>query len=120
LGGRPFEVSDQHRAEYHAAAVIASNHLVALLGQAERVAAAAGIPFEAILDLVKVTIDNVAELGPAAALTGPAARGDEATIERHLASLDPDEVDAYEVLADEARRLSGRPTRRRGSEGHRP
>jgi predicted short-subunit dehydrogenase-like oxidoreductase (DUF2520 family) len=105
LGGRWFEVDDEHRAGYHAAAVIASNHLVALLGQAERVAASAGVPLDAYLDLVRATVQNVAELGPAAALTGPAARGDWITIERHLAALDPDERETYEVMARAARRL---------------
>lgn len=107
LGGRWFTVADEHRATYHAAAVIASNHLVALLGQAERVAASAGVPLDAYLDLVRATVQNVAELGPAAALTGPAARGDWATIERHLAALDPDERETYEVMARAARRLVG-------------
>ena len=46
---------------------------------------------------MRATIDNVAALGPAAALTGPAARGDEATLERHLAALDPSEREAYEA-----------------------
>ena len=105
LDGQAFEVADEHRAEYHAAAVIASNHLVALLGQAERVAAAAGVPLEAYLDLVRATVDNVAELGPAAALTGPAARGDWATIDHHLAVLPEDEREAYEALVRLARRL---------------
>lgn len=108
LGGRAFTVADEDRAAYHAAAVIASNHLVALLGQAERVAASAGVPFAALLDLVRATVANVAELGPAGALTGPAARGDEATIARHLAALAPAERSAYEALAAEARRLAGR------------
>ena len=80
-------MADADRAAYHAAAVIASNHLVALLGQAERVAAWPACPSTAYLDLVRATVDNVAELGPAAALTGPAARGDDATIERHLDAL---------------------------------
>lgn len=106
LGGRTITVADEHRARYHAAACIASNHLVALLGQVERVAAAAGVPLEAYLDLVRATVENVAELGPAAALTGPAARGDELTIARHLDALDPDEHDAYEALAAAARRLA--------------
>jgi len=105
LGGRAFEVADDDRAAYHAAAVIASNHVVALLGQAERVAAPVGVPLEAYLDLVRATIDNVAELGPAAALTGPAARGDWATIDRHLAALDPSERDGYRAMVDLARRL---------------
>lgn len=109
LGGTAFEVADRHRAAYHAAAVVASNHLVALLGQAERIAAAAGVPFEAFDDLVRATVDNVAEMGPAAALTGPASRGDETTIGRHLAAIDPSERAAYEAMADEARRLAARP-----------
>lgn len=105
LGGRALRVADADRAAYHAAAVIASNHLVALLGQAERVAASAGVPLEAYLDLVRATVDNVADLGPAAALTGPAARGDWATIDRHLAALDPAERPGYEAMVALARRL---------------
>jgi predicted short-subunit dehydrogenase-like oxidoreductase (DUF2520 family) len=105
LGGRWFEIADDDRAAYHAAAVIASNHVVALLGQAERVAAPAGVPLAAYLDLVRATIDNVAELGPAGALTGPAARGDWATIDRHLAALDPTEHEAYRAMVALARRL---------------
>jgi predicted short-subunit dehydrogenase-like oxidoreductase (DUF2520 family) len=98
-------VADDDRAAYHAAAVIASNHLVAVLGQAERVAAQAGVPFEAYLDLVRATVDNVAELGPAAALTGPAARGDDATIQRHLDAVPEDEREAFATLVRLARRL---------------
>ena len=105
LGGRSFAVADDDRAAYHAAACIASNHLVALLGQVERVASTAGVPFEAYLDLVRATVDNVDALGPAAALTGPAARGDWATIERHRAALDPDELAAYDAMVAAARRL---------------
>lgn len=108
LGGRSFVVADEDRAAYHAAAVIASNHLVALLGQAERISAVAGVPFDAILDLAEGSLGNVRALGPAAALTGPAARGDEATIRRHLAALGDDEAASYEALAAEARRLAGR------------
>jgi predicted short-subunit dehydrogenase-like oxidoreductase (DUF2520 family) len=108
LAGRWFTIADEHRVAYHAAAAIASNHLVALLGQAERVAASAGVPLEAYLDLVRATVDNVAELGPAAALTGPAARGDWITIGRHLDvlhELDPLEREAYEAMVRLARRL---------------
>lgn len=108
LGGTTFLVADEDRAAYHAAAVIASNHLVALLGQVERVAASAGVPFAALLDLVGTTVENVIELGPAAALTGPAARGDDATIARHLDALAEDERAAYTAMMAEARRLAGR------------
>nr|WP_249420316.1 Rossmann-like and DUF2520 domain-containing protein [Rhabdothermincola salaria] len=105
LGGRSFRVDDDARAAYHAAAAIASNHLVALLGQVERVGAGAGVPLAAYLDLVRATVDNVAELGPAGALTGPAARGDWATIERHRAALAPDELEAYDAMVRAVRRL---------------
>lgn len=109
LRGRWFEVADADRPVYHAAAVIASNHLVALLGQVERLSQAVGVPFEAYLDLARATLDNVAALGPAAALTGPAARGDETTIRRHLRALAPEERRAYRALVDAARRLAQRP-----------
>lgn len=95
LDGHVVEVTDEGRAAYHAAACIASNHLVGLLGQAERVAAAAGVPLAAYLDLVRGTLDNVERLGPAAALTGPVARGDRATVARHLAALPDDERPGY-------------------------
>jgi predicted short-subunit dehydrogenase-like oxidoreductase (DUF2520 family) len=108
LGGRAFTVDDADRGLYHAAAVIASNHLVALLGQVERIAATVGVPFDAYLDLVSATVENVRELGPEAALTGPAARGDESTIRGHLEALPADERDAYRALAEAARRLAAR------------
>jgi predicted short-subunit dehydrogenase-like oxidoreductase (DUF2520 family) len=107
LGMRPFRLDAAHRVRYHAAACVASNHLVALLGQVERLAAHAGVPFEALLPLVRGTVENVDELGPAAALTGPVARGDDATIARHVDALPYDERDGYEALVREARRLAG-------------
>jgi predicted short-subunit dehydrogenase-like oxidoreductase (DUF2520 family) len=105
LGGRCVAVADERRVEYHAAACIASNHLVALMGQVQRVAASADVPLEVYLDLVRETIDNVAQLGPAAALTGPVARGDVQTVERHLAAIDPSERNAYRAMAEAAGRL---------------
>jgi len=107
LGGEEFTIANDDRACYHAAAVIASNHLVAVLGQAERIGGSAGVPFEALMALVRATVDNVAELGPAVALTGPAARGDDETIQRHRDALPDEELAAYDALVAEARRLAG-------------
>jgi predicted short-subunit dehydrogenase-like oxidoreductase (DUF2520 family) len=104
LGGRSFGVAD--RVTYHAAACIASNHLVALMGQVERVAAAAGVPLEAYLELARGSLDDVAGLGPRGAITGPAARGDEETLARHRAALDPSERAAYDAMAALAARLA--------------
>ena len=108
LGLRPFELADSDRGRYHAAAVVASNHLVALLGQVERLAATCAVPFEAFAPLVIGSVQNAFELGPADALTGPVARGDLTTVEQHLRDLDPAERDAYRALAREAARLTGR------------
>ncbi|HVF75365.1 MAG TPA: pantoate--beta-alanine ligase [Acidimicrobiales bacterium] len=105
LDGIPVEVADEHRAAYHAAATVAANHLVALLGQVERIAAAANVPLDAYLPLVQATIDDVKAKGPAAALTGPVARGDHETVARHLAAIPAEERPAYEALAGRAARL---------------
>lgn len=106
LEGRSFTVTDRQRAAYHAAAAISSNHLVALLAQVERIAASVDVPFEAYLDLARATVENVAALGAVEALTGPAARGDEATIARHIDALPPDERQLYETLAEACRKLA--------------
>jgi predicted short-subunit dehydrogenase-like oxidoreductase (DUF2520 family) len=95
LGGRLVEVADEDRAAYHAAACIAANHVVALLGQVERVAATVGLDLGAFLGLTAAAVDDVRALGPRRALTGPASREDWATLDRHLLALDPAEHSAY-------------------------
>jgi predicted short-subunit dehydrogenase-like oxidoreductase (DUF2520 family) len=100
---RPVPVADEDRARYHAAACIASNHLVALLAQVERVSP---VPVEALLPLVHATLDNVAAIGASGALTGPVARGDVDTVRAHLDALPPEERDTYRALARAARRLT--------------
>lgn len=99
LGMRPVAVPDDRRAAYHAAAVVASNHLVALLGQVARLATAAGVPGEAFEQLVHATIANVEARGARAALTGPVSRGDVDTVAAHLDAIHPSERDAYAALA---------------------
>lgn len=106
FGGQALEVADADRAVYHAAACVASNHVVTLLAQVERLAHAIGVPAEAYLALTRASIDNVDRLGAAAALTGPAARGDDQTIARHLEALPEAEHRLYRALVDEARRLA--------------
>ena len=105
LEGRSFRVDDEHRAAYHAAAAIASNHVVALLGSVERIASSVGVPFEAYLELVRASIDNIEDLGVARALTGPVARGDWDTVGRHRDAIDPSELELYDALVEAARRV---------------
>lgn len=107
LGGRAITVADADRPAYHAAACIAANHVVALLGQVERVAASAGLPLDAFLDLTRAAVDDVARLGPAGALTGPAARGDWATLSLHARALPAGERAGYNAGVALAVRLAG-------------
>ena len=113
LGGRLVEVADDDRAAYHAAACIAANHVVALLGQVERVAASVGLDLESFLPLTRAAVDDVAALGAAAALTGPARRGDWATLSRHLDALPEGERPGYQAGAALATRLAAAPPCRR-------
>jgi predicted short-subunit dehydrogenase-like oxidoreductase (DUF2520 family) len=111
LGGTAVEVPDHDRAAYHAAASIAANHLVALLGQVERVAGTIGLPLDAFAGLLRAATDDALQLGPRRALTGPAVRGDWATLEHHRAALsgmagDRVELAAYDAMVGLARRLS--------------
>jgi predicted short-subunit dehydrogenase-like oxidoreductase (DUF2520 family) len=103
LGGRAITLADDAdaRALHHAACCVAGNHLVTILGQVERLAAAAGVSPAAYLELARNVIDNVAELGAAAALTGPVARGDYGTVERHrqaIAAHAPRDLPLYDAL----------------------
>lgn len=113
MGGVPFRLADEHRAMYHAAAVFASNYLVAAAGVAEELLAAAGVPdpIGALAALQEATVANVARVGPSRALTGPAVRGDAATVTRNLEALSataPWAVDAYVEMARVALDLAER------------
>ena len=75
LGMRPFEIDDEGRAAYHAAASVASNFLVTLEAAAEAIAAGAGLgredARELLMPLVRQTVENLAELGPERGAHGP-------------------------------------------------
>jgi predicted short-subunit dehydrogenase-like oxidoreductase (DUF2520 family) len=110
LGMLPFEVDEERRAAYHAAAAIASNLLVALEESAAKLLERAGVadPRELLAPLVLRTAANWAERGPEA-LTGPVARGDTETLERHraaLAELAPELEPLYEALSERAMALA--------------
>jgi predicted short-subunit dehydrogenase-like oxidoreductase (DUF2520 family) len=111
LGGQAVEVDDHNRTSYHAAASVAANHLVALIGQVERIAATAGLPLDAFAGLMRAATDDALALGPRQALTGPAVRGDWDTVARHRAALASmaghrTELAGYDAMVGLARRLS--------------
>ena len=111
LGMVATHVAAQDRAAYHAAGAIASNFLVALEACAERLAATAGISRRQLAPLVLATANQWAEMGPEAALTGPIARGDEGTIERHRAAISertPELLPVWTELVEVTRAVAGR------------
>jgi predicted short-subunit dehydrogenase-like oxidoreductase (DUF2520 family) len=99
LGLRPFELADDRRVVYHAGAAIASNFLVTLYRVASQLVAEAGAPPEALVPLMTRTIENGFEL------TGPIARGDWETVERHREALRGTEVEGlYDTLVEATRK----------------
>ena len=118
IGAQPVQIDAAAKTVYHAAAVFASNYLVTVLDAALRAYQAAGIPEpvarQMAQPLAAESMANVFRLGAAAALSGPVARGDMATVERQQRAVT--EWDAatgrlYEALvpptADLARRKRG-------------
>ena len=105
LGLRPFELDDDKRAAYHAGAAVASNYLVTLRAAAQSLLEAADVPPEALDPLIRGVMDTGFQL------TGPIARGDWETVERHLAVIRaerPELVELYLVLAEATARIAGR------------
>lgn len=113
LGGRMGSIRPDRKTLYHAAAVAASNYLVAVEDLAARLARAAGIPdaeaLPALLPLIRGTVANLDRHGLPAALTGPVARGDAGTVKDHraaLRALDPALDDLYAALGRHALRVA--------------
>jgi predicted short-subunit dehydrogenase-like oxidoreductase (DUF2520 family) len=119
LRGRPLVIPPTLRPLYHAAAVLASSSVVALVAMAARLLHEAGADEEdalpAVLPLVRGTLQNIEQLGVSAALTGPIARGDVDTLRLHLARLSSADRGLYSALGREALRLA----RAAGLDAHR-
>lgn len=103
LGGVPIEIAEAQRTLYHAALCHASNHLVTLLTGASHALARAGVddPASLLAPLVHAALLNSLDRG-FDALSGPLLRGDERTIEGHLAALAtdcPEMLPAYRAMA---------------------
>ncbi|MGI8839156.1 MAG: Rossmann-like and DUF2520 domain-containing protein [Pyrinomonadaceae bacterium] len=91
LNGTAFTISPQSKPLYHAAAVMASPHLVALFDLATEMLVSAGLNKKAarsiLVPLVQSTVNNLTHATPEKALTGTFARGDLATVKHHLKAL---------------------------------
>lgn len=109
LGLTPVRVADEDRAVYHAAASIASNFLITVEAAAERLAALAGVDRSLLAPLVRATLENWVAQGPERALTGPVARGDEATVRRQrdaIAERAPELLPLFDALVTATRSLA--------------
>ncbi len=106
LRGRVITLRDDQRTAYHATAAVAANHLVALMGHVGHLAESAGLSLEDFLPLAQQALADVAAVGPRAALTGPASRGDMATIDAHLAAIPESQRSTYVALANAAFELA--------------
>jgi predicted short-subunit dehydrogenase-like oxidoreductase (DUF2520 family) len=115
IGAHCFEVASDDKLLYHAAAVFATNFLPVLQATAEDLWQSTGMPPELIpalrASLLRNAVANITALGPQAALTGPAARGDTAAIARQgaaVAAWDSPSGAAYAALSTLALRLAQR------------
>jgi len=106
LGGHSFSIKPESKALYHAAAVMASPHLVALFDLATEMLAACGLSKrkaqKVLVPLLESTVNNLKASNSEKALTGTFARGDVATVRRHLRALAGEELaealDVYKLL----------------------
>jgi predicted short-subunit dehydrogenase-like oxidoreductase (DUF2520 family) len=112
LHGHPFDLTGVDLALYHAAAVFAANYPVTLLAEAIALAGDAGLDAETarrgLTALLAGAVNNLRDLPPAEAITGPASRGDDGTIARHLEALkrDPELQRLYQLLAERTKLLN--------------
>jgi predicted short-subunit dehydrogenase-like oxidoreductase (DUF2520 family) len=105
------EVDEADRPAYHAAASIASNFLITLEAAAERLAERAGVDRALLVPLVRATVENWAAVGAERALTGPVARGDEATVRAQRAAIEeqaPELLELFDTLTEATRKLAHR------------
>ena len=108
MGASHFEIATAMKGLYHAAAVMASGGVTALVSISVEMLARCGLSdaeaMRVLLPLVEGTIANVRSVGAARALTGPVRRGDAETVERNMKAMDETEQDWVEVYRLLARR----------------
>lgn len=109
LGLRHLALREDDRAAYHAAASVASNFVMTVLGCAEDLAAEVGLEREALAPLVQASLDNWGRLGARDALTGPIARGDDATVARQRAAVEhrqPHHLHLFDALVTATKEMA--------------
>lgn len=112
LNAKTFRVEPKAKPYLHASAVVASNYLVVLAGLISQISEQGNVDkqtlLKALTPLMENTLQNINELGVVNALTGPIARGDINTIQKHLESLKnvPEVCSLYKTLGIEAVKIA--------------
>lgn len=109
--GNPYQIiKTEQKVRYHAAAAMASNHVIALYRLSCDELVKCGFSSEsaekALAPLFLGNAQHVANEGTVASLTGPAERGDMATIEKHLACLNGQTREVYQILNETLLRIA--------------
>lgn len=106
LGNTVVPIDQEAKALYHCAAVMASNHMIALADAAAEMLSSCGFDqdsaVKALTPLMRGNISAIIASGPAAALTGPVERNDLNTVAEHLHALeraDPETAELYRFLS---------------------
>ncbi|HUE84049.1 MAG TPA: Rossmann-like and DUF2520 domain-containing protein [Pyrinomonadaceae bacterium] len=115
LKGQSFSIESRDKSLYHASAVMASGHVVALFDVAVRLLVRSGLAENrarrVLIPLLQSTVQNLAVAPPGRALTGTFRRGDFATVKRHMAALkeisEPEVLAIYSLLGKLSLRLAG-------------
>jgi len=119
LGGIPHRIEPSNKTLYHAAAVVASNYLVALCFLAVKLFGLVGIEkkdaLESLLPLMEGAYKNIARVGITEAITGPIARGDVEVVAKHLKEMPEEFVEIYKGLGRLALELGQNKSYQHGS-----
>lgn len=116
FGGKSFSIAPENKAIYHAAALITAGHLTALIDLAMEMLVSCGLSRsraqEVLMPLVESAVNNLKVSRPEKALTGTFARGDLATVRRHLEALSGKEhneaLKVYKLLGLRSLKLAGK------------
>lgn len=111
LGATPFDLDDDVKPLYHAAAAAAANFPLVALAMAQDLFARAGVPGPAAEPLVEAVVANAFSLGARDALTGPIARGDVETVRQQLSAVEraaPEWAGTFRAFVAETAAVAGR------------
>lgn len=111
----PKRILAEQKVAYHTAASLASNHFFSLIDTAVELLTTAGFDSDeainAMLPLIRGSIDNLEAFGVEAAVTGPIVRGDISTTRKHLECISkalPADTDMFRKTGDKLARIARR------------